>query len=280
MHNHKQYFNDRTKRLLDAGILDSNMIDFYTALYEYQYREFERYQNSPRLLSLGAGEPPVVAVRNKLSTEGIMDLIAPGFDKLVDIMAHYHPGLALQQLRQSILPEPGAGRALIEALLDKNFGIIEQHALQNKTGAEEAVFILINWLKPFFTGMREHNRELIPVNISGTDCPFCGYYPEMAAINPEENGKRYLYCSLCEHRWPYKRIACSVCGTEEADKLEFFSLEGEDKYRIDACNKCGGYIKTVRLDKFEDIDRVDMTVENIITPHLDGAALQKGYRRP
>ena len=260
-------------------MLNSTQADFYMALYEYQYREYQRYMDGSRVLSFGSRKP-AAAIRLKLAEQGVMNLMAPGIDGVLDIMARYHPGLSLKQLGQSIAAERGAGSGYIEALLDKNFEKIEELSRKDKTGAEEAVFVLINWLKPFFIAMREHNRDLIPKGVSGTDCPFCGYYAEMAALNPGENGKRYLHCSLCEHRWPYKRIACSVCGTEEANSLQYFSIEGEDAYRIDACDKCGAYIKTVRADRFNDIDSLDLTVENIITPHLDSAALQKGYRRP
>jgi FdhE protein len=280
MQNHAQYFNERAKRLVETGLLDSTLADFYTALYGYQHREYERFHNSSRVLSLAADGEPADAIRNKLSEEGIMDLISPGIDGLLDIMIQHHPGLALQQLRRSIREEPGAGNRYIEALLDKNFEMIEQLSQKDKTGTEETVFVLVNWLKPFFIAMREHNRELIPKGESGTDCPFCGYYADMAALNGNENGKRHLHCSLCEHLWPFKRVACSVCGAVEAGSLEYFTIEGEEAYRIDTCNKCGGYIKTVRFDKFEDIDNLDLTVENIITPHLDSAALRKGYRRP
>ena len=279
MQNHAEYFKDRAKRIIEAGLLDGKQIELHTAVYEYQYREYQRYMSSPRLLSLGTGET-AAAIRLKLAEEGVMDLIAQGIDGLLDIMTRYHPGLSLEQLGRSLAAERGAGSGYREALLDKNFEKIVQLSQKDKTGAEEAVFVLINWLKPFFIAMREHNRDSIPKGETGTDCPFCGYYAEVASLNPGENGKRYLHCSLCEHRWPYKRIACSVCGTEDPNSLQYFSIEGEDAYRIDACDKCGAYIKTVRIDRFEDSDRLDLTVENIITPHLDSAALQKGYRRP
>jgi FdhE protein len=279
MQNHTEYFKDRAKRIIEAGLLDGKQADFHKAVYEYQYREYRRYMDSPGALSLGPGEP-AAAIRLKLAEDGIMNLIAPGIDGLLDIMARHHPGLSLERLGRSIAEVRGAGSSYLEALLDENFEKIEQLSQTDKTGAEEAVFVLINWLKPFFIAMREHNLDIIPGGETGSDCPFCGYYAEMAAINPGENGKRYLHCSLCEHRWPYKRIACSVCGTEDPDDLQYFSIEGEDAYRIDACDKCGAYIKTVRIDRFEDSDRLDLTVENIITPHLDSAALQKGYRRP
>jgi formate dehydrogenase accessory protein FdhE len=284
------------------------MADFYAALYEYQHREYERYQHNAGILSMGLSQnapqtprrgvfmagsdhesPPPgdlggfgdnPAVRSKLSEEVVMHLISPGIDGLLDIMARHHPGLSLEQLRRAIIAEPGAGNRFVDALLDKDFRMMEQLSAENKTGAEEAVFILVNWLKPFFIALREHNRELIPEGESGTDCPVCGYYADMAALNANENGKRYLHCSLCEHLWQFKRVACSVCGTVEAGSLEYLAVEGEAAYRIDTCDKCGGYIKTVRIEKFEDIDGLDLTVENIITPHLDSAALRKGYRRP
>jgi FdhE protein len=275
MQNHAQYFNDRANILVEKGVIGAGQADFYRALYEYQQHEYRRYAENPALLSLGAAGTPA-AVRAKLAEESVLKLLAPGIDGLLDIMARHHPGLSLAQLGRTV----AGGSSYIEALLDKDFKKIEQLSLQDKTGAEEAVFLLINWLKPFLVAMREHNLGRIPAGEAGATCPFCGYYAGMAAINPGEHGRRYLHCSLCEHRWPYKRIACSVCGTEDSKDLQYFSVEGEEDYRIDACDRCGAYVKTVRVGRSGDIDSLDLTVENIITPHLDGAALQKGYRRP
>ena len=170
---------------------------------------------------------------------------------------------------------------LAGALLDRDAASLEAFARAHRTGADEAVFLATNWLKPLFIAMADSRggAEWEDVDTERS-CPFCGHYPEMSLIVAGQEGKRHLSCSLCETRWPFKRIACSVCGNEDAEKLEYLSEEGDDRYRIDLCHVCRGYIKTVRLDKFEEPGECDPAVENILTVHLDSAALKRGFHRP
>jgi FdhE protein len=128
--------------------------------------------------------------------------------------------------------------------------------------------------------LRERSSLLINETETDVLCPFCGYYPDMAAIVSGKDGKRFLHCSLCGHRWPFRRIMCAVCGTEDADKLENLTPEGDTRNRIDVCRSCNGYIKTLRFDSIDALDECDLSVENIFTAGLDSAALKKGFSRP
>jgi FdhE protein len=111
-------------------------------------------------------------------------------------------------------------------------------------------------------------------------CPVCGYLPDMEKIVESAEGKKYLHCALCEYEWVYRRIGCAVCGSEDADSLGFLEEEKKTPYRIDYCEKCMGYIKSMRIPKFQDMGRYDLAVENILTAYLDTWAIQRGYSRP
>ena len=52
-------------------------------------------------------------------------------------------------------------------------------------------------------------------------------------------------------------------------------MEGEERYRVDVCNKCRRYIKTVELPKSSEEPNLD--VEDIATLHLDMIAYDEGY---
>jgi FdhE protein len=147
-------------------------------------------------------------------------------------------------------------------------------------GYEEFLFIVINWLKPLFVALRERSHESNPEEYRGRTCPFCGYYPDSGLYSTDRRGKRYLRCGLCENLWLYRRISCAVCGESDAKKLDYLVLEDNERYRIDSCLTCMGYIKSVKLNKFEDIEGCDMTVENLLTMSLDAEMIRKGYNRP
>jgi FdhE protein len=71
------------------------------------------------------------------------------------------------------------------------------------------------------------------------------------------------------------RIKCPFCGNEEQQTLAYFSIEGEERYRVDVCNECKRYIKTV--DFRETREEANLDVEDIATLHLDMLANEEGY---
>jgi FdhE protein len=107
-------------------------------------------------------------------------------------------------------------------------------------------------------------------------CPICGSLPFLSLLK-EETGKRFLVCSFCGFEWRAERISCPFCGNTEPGSLQFFQAEGEELYRIDLCEKCHQYIKTIDARVMEVFDP---SLEDLATLHLDLVATRKGYKRP
>jgi len=111
-------------------------------------------------------------------------------------------------------------------------------------------------------------------------CPFCGFYPEMSKIIKNKDNFRMLHCGLCDYEWQFRRIRCAICGNDDKDSLGYYTAEDDDTHRVDFCNECKGYIKTIWVpDEFEE-SRYDLTVENVITNYLDATLIDMGYNRP
>ncbi|MBW2038560.1 MAG: formate dehydrogenase accessory protein FdhE [Deltaproteobacteria bacterium] len=108
-------------------------------------------------------------------------------------------------------------------------------------------------------------------------CPICGSSPQMAELR-DEGGKRYLQCSLCGCHWRWERLACPYCHNKAFDSLHYLFSEEEEAYRVDLCDRCKGYIKTVDSRKLDYEPYLDL--EDVVTIHLDLLALEKGYKRP
>ena len=87
---------------------------------------------------------------------------------------------------------------------------------------------------------------------------------------------RYSLCSYCGCQWRIDRLSCSVCGGKEQGALHYFYGEGEDACRIDLCDACHHYIKTI---DYRNLEESDPCLEDLATLHLDLLAAQKGYRR-
>jgi FdhE protein len=107
-------------------------------------------------------------------------------------------------------------------------------------------------------------------------CPVCGSLPHLSLLKGEV-GKRFLLCSYCGYQWQTDRIVCPFCNNKDQESLHYFTAEGEETYRIDLCDKCHNYIKTIDL---RTIGEIDASLEDLATLHLDVIASQKGYRRP
>jgi len=106
-------------------------------------------------------------------------------------------------------------------------------------------------------------------------CPICGSLPSLSLLK-EEVGKRYLLCSYCGYQWRIDRLFCPFCNNKDQESLHYLSPEGEEAYRIDLCDKCHQYIKTI---DYRNLAESDPVLEDLATLHLDILASQKGYKR-
>ncbi len=97
---------------------------------------------------------------------------------------------------------------------------------------------------------------------SGSVCPVCGARPQVAVLHPEgDGGKRFLVCSFCLTEWEFRRILCPVCAEEDYQKLPRYSAEDLVAVRVEACDTCKYYLKSV-----------DMTVDGLAVPLVDEVA--------
>lgn len=104
-------------------------------------------------------------------------------------------------------------------------------------------------------------------------CPICGKEPKIGQIRGEDG--RFLFCNQCGYEWHFVRIKCPFCSNEEQQSLAYFTVEGDEQYRVDVCNECKRYIKIVDFRQSRQEPNLD--VEDIATLHLDILANEEGY---
>jgi FdhE protein len=107
-------------------------------------------------------------------------------------------------------------------------------------------------------------------------CPICGSPPIVSELSGEQ-GKRMWICSLCGHRWSAHRMACPFCGQKDPEAHRYLFVKGDDTVRIDLCEGCKRYIKTI--DSRKMAVGIFPLLENMATLHLDVLAQQEGYER-
>jgi formate dehydrogenase maturation protein FdhE len=109
------------------------------------------------------------------------------------------------------------------------------------------------------------------------ECPRCTGTPVVAVLREEGHGaKRSAVCGRCLGEWPTPRIACLACGETVFDALPVYRADELSAARIDACDTCRTYVKT--LDLTRDARAIPV-VDDIATLALDLWARQQGYRR-
>jgi FdhE protein len=153
---------------------------------------------------------------------------------------------------------------------------IEEIANQFSLDRKVLSFLIQNSLKPSIEAtMEQARKELNPETWLKGYCPVCGSIPILSLL--KEEGKRYLLCSYCGCQWRVDRLLCPFCGNNDQKSLHYLYAEEEEAYRINLCEKCRQYIKTIDLRKIEECDP---PLEDLATLHLDILATQKGYKRP
>ena len=99
----------------------------------------------------------------------------------------------------------------------------------------------------------------------------------VGVLRPEgDGGKRSLICSFCRTEWDYLRIACPSCDERREQKLIVYTAPKFESVRIEACDTCKAYIKTV-----------DLTKNGLAVPEVDDIAAlplglwadEQGYRK-
>ncbi len=106
-------------------------------------------------------------------------------------------------------------------------------------------------------------------------CPICGSSPLIALLSGE--GRRSFICSFCGTEWPGERLKCPHCETTDHTKLHYFCAEEDEGHRVDVCDNCNRYIKTVDCRKLDY--EPDPILEDVTTIHLDILATEKGFLR-
>ncbi|HWE23513.1 MAG TPA: formate dehydrogenase accessory protein FdhE [Myxococcales bacterium] len=133
-------------------------------------------------------------------------------------------------------------------------------------------------LKPWVELLAAERRQPVRDRRPST-CPFCGGGPWMCSRRtlPESHGaQRNLICALCAGQWEFPRIRCPACGEASPDKLPSFQNPENSAVRIEACDTCKRYVKSIDLS----LDaRPIPEVDDLASLALDLWALEQGYQR-
>lgn len=109
------------------------------------------------------------------------------------------------------------------------------------------------------------------------DCPACAGWPQVSVLREDKSAetvRRSLVCSRCSHEWSFARIVCPGCDEDKPEKLPRYTAQEIPWMRVEACDTCRKYLKSVDLTVNWDAEPV---VDELASTPLDIIAHEHGY---
>ena len=252
----------RTERLSSGHEFAAEFLDFYKHIAAFQKT---LWVNLAAISEAKPSRAPAAGLRDPTDPT----MLLPHFrDFLSLIEQHAPPALGRSAHQMSLLPSD-SWVANLEAYWE-HAGKYDQ-----QVGAF-AQFIPRAFLQPY-AEFRAAQTPRAPVVMTMRLCPLCGARPLLGVLRPEgDGGKRFLLCSFCSEEWEFRRILCPTCGEEGEGKLPVYVAEQLPHIRVEACDTCRFYLRTVDLTK--DGHAVPL-VDDLAAIPLSLWAHERGYSR-
>lgn len=137
-------------------------------------------------------------------------------------------------------------------------------------------FLAFAFLQPY----AEFVRSRAPLQLDGYThslCPFCNRKPTIAVLRPQgDAARRNLVCGFCLCEWEFRRIVCAECGQEDQAKLPIYTADQFPHMRVECCDACHTYIKSVDLTKN---GLADPLIDELASVPLDLWGQEHGYAK-
>jgi len=134
-------------------------------------------------------------------------------------------------------------------------------------------------LRPYAEVLRARGATLDRLHNPG-HCPFCGGAPMISTRreipDAAEAAMRMLHCGLCGLEWKFNRACCPACAEEKPDKLPVYKSDAHPAVRIEACETCGRYVKSIDLTMDA---RPIAEIDDVVSLSMDLWAIDEGLTR-
>src|SRR5262245_1078013 len=209
--------------------------------------------------------------------------LTPALLQLCDALASGGAGEAALRIREAIAGGTIDAGSLLVSSLHRDQSAIRTGATHRGLSPDLLWLVAELALSPFVHAL----QQLLLVSAAAPElrsaldrwnlgyCPVCGSWPAVAEVVA---GHRTLRCSFCASAWELNTYACIYCG-ESGEKFVTAAPDEERKdRRVEVCNVCGGYLKTIDLPELSPFPL--LSISDIETTDLDVAAMEHGYARP
>jgi len=217
-----------------------------------------------------------------LSDEWNLVALLPKFPKLLALLERIAPAPLAQAAASLRQKGPDEWQQVIADFCKYELVIAEGSEAFRERGDDGSEALprerLLAWivLQPYAEYLADRRA---PRNVDGTPstCPLCGGKPIVGVLRAEGDGaKKSLICMLCGHEWMFRRIYCPACGEEREPQIAFYSAPEIAHVRVDVCDTCHTYLKSVDLTK---MGLAVPVVDELATIPLDLWAREHGYQK-
>ncbi|HMD38397.1 MAG TPA: formate dehydrogenase accessory protein FdhE [Candidatus Acidoferrum sp.] len=232
----------RAEKLIADKSSASEILSFYKRISSFQktfvtqIAEANRQQSTSR--SSGAEWPQFGSVRDALD----LTLVLPHFRNFLSLVEQNAPN-ALAAAAREIAALPSESWIALLTAYWENAGRFDQ-----QIGAF-AQFFPRAFLQPYAAYIASRTA-VPPVLVTLRVCPLCGGRPYVGVLRVEgDGGKRWMVCSFCGYEWDFRRLLCPTCGEEDEKKLPVYVAEQIPHVRVEACETCKFFMRTIDLTK-------------------------------
>src|SRR5713226_2420404 len=250
---------ERAEELVGQHPFAAEILGFYVEVARFQQGLYHRLENA------AGRKTPVLSGERLFGPPELPELIA-GFGTFLTVVEEKGPARLAKTARE--LRSQGEGAW--SNYLDSCWSATEMSA------ADPQKFLARAFLQPY----AEFVRSQAAMQWNGytySICPFCNRKPGVGILRQQGDGaRRSLMCSFCVAEWEFRRIVCPGCGEEDNGKLPVYTAAEFDYVRVECCDTCKSYIKTVDLTKNGLAEPV---VDEIAFAPLDLWAQEHGYSK-
>jgi len=258
----------RIRRAVELGAQYSfaaEILRFYVTVARFQENFYGELGGSSGRAGAGAGD---VASDPEPFARPLPPDLADRFGQFLSVVEQNGPG-----------PLRDAARELRHGSEDSHFRLLTVFWNETETGTLPPGpndFFARAFLQPYAAGIRSRSN----IRWSGPTpylCPFCKRRPGLGVLRPlGDGGQRSLVCSFCLAEWEFRRIVCPGCGEENPAKLPVYTAEELKHVRVEGCDSCRSYIKTVDMTKSGLAEPI---VDEMAAIPLDLWAQKQGYTK-
>ncbi|MFZ1007262.1 MAG: formate dehydrogenase accessory protein FdhE [Candidatus Sulfotelmatobacter sp.] len=228
------------------------------------------------------GNSPKTSSDRPLRDELDFFLLLPKFPRFLSVIQKIAPAPLAQAANALSIKGSAAWQRTIEDFWYTDFELVgvedvgqDESFDQSAVSSSERALAWI-FLQPYAEYLADH-REVAAVDGTPSTCPLCGGRPAVGVLRSEGDGaKKSLICMLCAHEWQFRRIYCPACGEEREPQMAFYSAPEIAHVRVDVCDTCHTYLKSIDLTK---TGLAVAVVDELATIPLDLWAREHGYQK-